>query len=302
MSLPSFLIVGAAKSGTTSLYYELNSNPEIGFPSLKEPKFFSSLNLKFPHCGPGDVSVDKYAVTNISEYKSLFENINGKVIGEISPDYLFYHESTIPNIKAILGDIPIVIILRNPVDRAYSAYTYLVRDSRETESFEMALKIEKDRLSKNYDFIWGYVACSEYYKQVKAYMDAFSKVKVIILEEYIIDKESTLESLSKFIGAEKCKINLERKKYNASGIPTNIFASFVLSRNNSFSLWLRWLLKKTIKRELLEKVSQRFMKKNNMDLATRLYLQDYFREDIKKMEVLLGRDLSIWSDQTSNGK
>ena len=114
MVLPNFLIVGAAKAGTTALYYYLKQHKDIGFPKLKEPKYFSSSNLKFPHKWVGDSSVDKYAIRDWDKYIDLFINLKDyKRVGEASPDYLFYHNQTAPLIKEKLGDIPIIIICRN---------------------------------------------------------------------------------------------------------------------------------------------------------------------------------------------
>ena len=78
--LPNFLIIGAAKCGTTALYYYLNQHPEISFPKLKEPKFFSSTGETFPHNGVGDMSVDKYAVKSFEKYQKLFSKIKSKTM------------------------------------------------------------------------------------------------------------------------------------------------------------------------------------------------------------------------------
>ena len=76
--LPNFLIIGAAKCGTTALYYYLKQHPEISFPKLKEPKFFSSNGETFPHNGVGDVSVDKYAVKSLSNTKNCSQKLKTK--------------------------------------------------------------------------------------------------------------------------------------------------------------------------------------------------------------------------------
>ena len=141
--LPNFLIVGASKCGTTALYYYLKQHPEISFPDLKEPKYFSSINAKFPHEGIGDISVDKYAVRSFDEYSSLFSNIQNVRVGEASPDTMYYYNKTVEEIKEKLGDIPIIIALRDPVRRGFSAYMYLKRDSREKLSFIDSLMEEE---------------------------------------------------------------------------------------------------------------------------------------------------------------
>ena len=292
--LPNFLIVGAAKSGTTSLYYYLQQHPEISFPKLKEPKYFSSLNLNFPHKGTGDSSVDKFAIKNLEAYKEQFINLNTPKIGEASPDYLYYYKSTPIEIKNELGDVPIIIILRNPIKRAFSAYSYLVRDSREKLSFREALNHEDVRKNNNFDFVWSYKSGGLYYEQVKAYMDCFSNVKVIVLEEFLKDKEAVIKSIFDYL-----KVNVNFKidmntTHNVSGMPTNFFAKFLLSRNNSISQVIREILKKYVNRGLLEKVSSKFLAKEYISEDDASYLNSFYKKDIENLETLLNKDLSVW--------
>ena len=146
MIKPNFIIVGVFRCGTTSLFHYLKQHPEIKFPKIKEPKYFSSSSINFPQKGPGDKTVDEGIVRCRNEYYELFKNLDStKKIGEASSDYFYYHKSVIPRIKRELGDVKIIICLRNPVDRSVSAYNNLRRDSRETLSFEDAIEKENDR-------------------------------------------------------------------------------------------------------------------------------------------------------------
>jgi hypothetical protein len=171
------MIVGSARCGTTSLYYYLKQHPEIGFPEKKEPKFFS-----LPHCGPGDGSVDEARVMNRTEYESLFQGMAGcKRVGDASSDYLYFHHYTAQAIRDTVGDIPILILLRDPVERAFSAYNNMLRDQREKLPFGEALKAEEERLAENWDWMWAYKSGGLYAAQVKTFQSTFSRVKVICL-------------------------------------------------------------------------------------------------------------------------
>lgn len=292
--LPNFLIAGSAKSGTTSLYYYLNQHPEISLPNLKEPKFFSSSNIDFPHNGPGDFSIDQAAIRSKEEYLNLFNDIKNKRVGEASPDYLFYYDKAIPEIKNLLGDIPIIIILRNPVHRAFSAYSYLKRDSREDLSFTEGLAQEENRLNKNFDFMWGYISVSKYHNQVNAYLDNFSNVKIIIFEEFINDINKGLKELYSFLNVDNSfKANIETK-HNQSGIPSNILFKFLLSRRFQFSVLLRELVKKYIPRQVLENISNIAMKKIKISEDEKKIAYNLLQHDISNLELLLDKDLSIW--------
>src|SRR5687768_6547415 len=182
--LPNFLIVGAAKCGTSSLHKYLDQHPEIFMSKVKEPRFLSSQVTPFPLNGPGDHKVEAWYVKNYSDYIKLFEGSEGyPVVGESSADTLYFYKGTIPIIKKYLGDPKIIIMLRCPLKRAFSAYQYLVRDLREDLSFEDGLVEEHNRIKNNFELIYHYTTASLYYDSVKAFLDNFSSVKVILTEE-----------------------------------------------------------------------------------------------------------------------
>lgn len=292
--LPNFLIIGAAKCGTTALYYYLKQHPEISFPELKEPKFFGSYEADFPHNGVGDFSVDKHAIKSFEQYKKLFAKIENKKVGEASPDSLFFHKKTAKLIKDRLGDIPIVIVLRDPVKRAFSAYMYLKRDSRENLSFSDGLKAENPRLKNNWDYIWGYKKCGLYHSQVLTFLNEFTNVEIILQEDLQNNPNKVLKQIFTFLNVNvhfQANSNLQ---HNVSGIPNNIFSRFLLSRKNIFSVFFRELMKLIIPRFLLEKVANRTLKKMFISKEDEMDLRSYFYEDICKLEKLLKKDLSHW--------
>ena len=292
--LPNFLIIGASKCGTTALYYYLKQHPEISFSDLKEPKYFSSVNESFPHNGIGDRSVDKYVIKSLTEYKALFADIDNKRVGEASPDTLYFFDKTASHIKEILGDVPIIVMLRNPVKRAFSAFMYLKRDSREKLNFRDGLLAENKRLKDNWDFIWGYKKCGLYYNQVKSFMDNFSNVKVVLQEDLKNDTFATLEDIYSFLELDT-KFNTDVSiKHNESGKPNNLFSKFLLSRNNIFSTVIRELMKRFIPRDLLEKVASKSLERMSILEKDEIALKPYFFNDICKLEKLINKDLSSW--------
>jgi len=292
--LPNFLIIGASKCGTTALYYYLKQHPEISFPELKEPKYFSSVGLKFPHKGIGDVSVDRYAVKNFENYKKLFTSIQNIRVGEASPDTIYFYKQTVKLIKEKLGDIPIIIMLREPIQRAFSAYMYLKRDSREQLTFRGGLDAEKQRISDNWDFIWAYKKCGLYTEQLKSFLDNFSNVKIILQEDLKNNTDKILQETFSFLGVDdtfKTDISIQ---HNESGIPNNFLSKFLLSRTNLFSTVIREVMKKIIPRFLLEKVASKSLKKVSILAEDVAYLKPFFLKDICELEQLINRDLSAW--------
>lgn len=292
---PNFLIVGAARSGTTSLYYYLKQHPEISFPKLKEPKYFSSINRTFPQKGPGDKNIDKYIIKDKEEYFKLFEYLNTFRIGEASPDYLFYHLYTSKEIYNELGDIPIIIILRNPIQRAYSAYSYQKRDSREKLSFRSALDKEEERLANNYDFMWAYKNYGFYYEKVKSFLNKFSNVKILLTENLQSDTNKILKETFEFLDVDSSYSPRTDIIHNASGNPSNFLTKFVLNRESTISTLTRELLKKIIPRQILENYSSQHIKKSNISKEDYIYLESIFKDDILKLNRITSQDLDqLW--------
>ena len=297
--LPNFIIVGAAKCGTTSLYHYLSQHPEIGFPTLKEPKYFSTIFNKLPQKGVGDNSIDKYAIDNWTEYKSLFSKLKKyQLRGEASPDYLLYHKNTALAIKEKLGDIPIIIMLRDPVARAFSAYSNMRRDNREFLPFKEALEAEQDRILNNWDFMWRYIQGSLYAEQIKTFLDEFSNVKFVLFEDFIKNPLEEVNKVIYFLGFNKLE-KLDDRKYNPSGIPNNIIAKFILNRNNKFSTAFREILKRYVSRKILEVVSQKSLNKISLAKKDADYFYHLVKKDIIKTEELTNLNLTIWKEKYS---
>lgn len=293
--LPNFLIAGVARCGTTSLFHYLKQHPEIGFPKKKEPKYFSSLHIKFPQQGIGDATVDTKIVKDLEEYKALFQYLEKFLkIGEASSDYFYYYKNTIAEIKKSLGDIPIIISIRNPVERSYSAYNNLVRDGRETLSFKEALEQEEERISKGWDWMWAYKEGSLYAEGLKAFRENFSKVKVVLFEELQENPDAVLEEIELFLGVKPYNNYDTSVQYSPSGNPKNRLVKLISSRNSKPLNFLRTTAMAVVPRKKLEKISKGFFAKEKMDHEVLEDLKKYFKKDIEETGKLLGRNLNSW--------
>lgn len=292
---PDFLIVGAAKAGTTSLYYYLKQHNQVWFPELKETKYFSSKIKPYPQKGIGDWSIDNAAITNPKDYYQLFSKCpNGKIKGEASPDYLLFSEKVAPLIYEELGDLPIIISVRNPIDRAFSAYMNLVRDNREHLDFRRALNEEEKRINSNWDFMWHYKESGNYVNQIDGFKKVFSRVKVILFDDLISAPTVICNEIFSFLKvAPKNKINTI--SYNPSGIPNTWYSKFLLNRRSKISLYAREALKTVMPRQMLERVAKTSLSKMHISEEDFLYLKEYFSDEIKFLENHLNRDLSHWT-------
>jgi hypothetical protein len=234
--LPNFLIVGAAKSGTTSLYQYLHEHPEIFMSGNKEPQFFiSSVFTNVSSDDPRYSPLLDLTITEYDEYTKLFRNAGKyKAIGEATATYLYYYQEAIPDIKKYLNDVKIIIILRNPVDRAFSSYKHLVREQYETRSFEECLELEEARKQNNWSLLNFYKDVWIYYRQVKAYIDNFKQVKICLYDHLRADSTALIKDIYRFlVVSDRFSPNLN-KQYNVSYIPKSTFLNNFFVKSNVF--------------------------------------------------------------------
>ena len=295
--LPIFLIAGVSRSGTTSLYYYMKQHPDIDFPELKEPRYFSATRLNLPQKGPGDYTVDKKLVKTWADYEKLYSDIDSLFVGDASSEYLYNYESAIPEILERLGDVPIILMLRNPIDRSYSAYNNLVRDGRETLSFDEALKKEDARKEANFDEMWHYKSVSTYSESVRAFLDSFSNVKVLVFEEFIQDKTRYINEVFEFVGAKPIKNIDTDTVYSKSGKPKAKIITILFGRNSYVGDLLRRTAFAFFGRAIIEKIGSHLMSENEgLSSPIRHELYEYFVEDIKELELILERSLDLWKN------
>ena len=302
VKLPDFFIVGAAKSGTTSLYYYLVQHPQIFMPSEKEPAFFAYRELP-PHYTIPGVRHDRRIRYKLEDYVKLFRTAkDGQVIGEGSTAYLYTYNLTIPHIKQIYGnkykELKIIAILRNPIDRVFSHYFFISRAGGEPLPFADAIKPEviERRIpeARGYDYT-GY---GMYYNQVKAYMEEFPHTRFYLFED-LKDNNLIIKDLFGFLDVDKdLNINTDIKA-NPSGIPKNRFLVKMLLRASIFKSFVlpKTKVKLATARDIL---LNRFLVKNELDVVLRKKLILIFRDDILKLQDLLKRDLSHWLEIKQN--
>ena len=293
---PNFLLVGAAKSGTTSLFNYLTQHSDIYIPEVKECRFFSQLPNNYK--GLGAEFFPNSGITDERVYFKLFCEHEDKVCGDMSNDYLYYYEKSIKNIKKYLGnEIKIVIVLRNPIDRAYSNYMHHISDGWENISFEQALDDENRRIEENWGWSYHYVKTGMYYYQVKAYLDNFRQTKIYFFEELKF-KDSLLKDLYAFLEVRFTKELKDNKEYNVSGYPRNKLIHNLLNKDNAIKKIIKPVVNSILPKGSIQKVVSNIQNKNlkkvSMKNDTRERLKNVFEDDIKKLSNLIEKDLSHW--------
>ena len=297
--IPNFFIVGAAKSGTTSVYKYLSQHPEIYLSPNKEPHYFSMPANKFPHKGKGDSSFEFRSVKNLDDYNSLFECAkNEKAIGEASTSYLYYHKTTVSLIYNYNSDAKILIMLRNPVERAFSAYRHMRREKRETLSFEKAIKVEQSRMRDNYAYSWFYTDFGFYHDRVQLYLNTFKQnLKICLFEDFDKNPTEVLKEIFKFLEVDVDFIPNIETKHNTSKLTKFGFLNgFFNEYDHPLKNVLRPVFLNTIGRDNTDRVFHYVRDKISLRMKseTRKYLTDLYREDVLKLQDLIEKDLSSW--------
>ena len=298
-TLLNFLIVGAAKSGTSSLHNYLNQHPEVFMPSynsdgmkVKEPRFLIKDLVKHRlHNG----------VWTWEEYKNLFDDVKDEMaIGESTVLYLYYHKEAIRNIKEKLGnDVKIIIMLRNPSDRAYSAFQHVSRGFKEQNSFEESLEMEDGRLEReeNLTPMVMYKDMGLYHDMVKAYQENFKYVHIVIYDDFRDDTESEMKKTYQFLGISDNADADYVTKQNVGGKRwKNDKVKHLFMKENPLKYIFRRIIPKGLRRGIRNNlITASTSKVTPMKDQTRIMLNDFFREDVKKLSALLNRDFTNWT-------
>jgi len=298
--LPNFLIVGAARSGTTSLYHYLAQHSDIYFPETKEPCFFAYAR------GLSKGEIHRHAVTDLNDYVNLFlAGASSKWRGEASAIYLHLYKEVTNNIQFYIPnyeDLRIIMILRNPIERAFSQYMRNVRNLKEPLSFEEAIEKEAQRKLEGINSDYLYIERGFYYEQVKAYMEKFKFVKVVLFDDFSKDSLNVIDSVLEFLQLQR---NFEidtTVNYDKSGQPK--FESLIklrrelINKKNPVKSIAKALLPKSFRKKIANQftnfVYDVSLEKKSVSKETYLKLLEVYKIDIVKLGKLIDKDLSSW--------
>ena len=307
MTMPNFFIIGAQKAGTTSLYHYLNQHPQIYMSPLKEPFFFdhemdsNGEVVRREFGNPGHQQAPRFA--NIEDYRALFSGVNGEsAIGEASPLYI-YAPGTAERIKQYAPEARAIALLRDPAERAYSAFLYAVRIGVEPlTDFAQALREEDNRVRENWHYVFHYRNRGLYHGQIEHYYEVLGREStgVWLYEDLSGDPASVVRNVFRFLGVDDTFTSDTSLKYNPAGVPMSGAARATMRVMDKTAWTARKVLLPTSKpfpfvSKMLQAVQGRILTKPPpIDLEIRAELIKGYREDILKLQELIGRDLSPW--------
>ncbi|MGB5951810.1 MAG: sulfotransferase [Ornithinimicrobium sp.] len=292
---PTFLVIGAARSGTTALVEDLRNHPRVFVTQPKEPHYFALHDRPPGFTGPGDAStINRVATPSLAAYRALYPNRGAgyDALGEGSVSTLYYHQHAIPEIRRLVPRAKLIIILREPVDRAKSAYDYLTSKGHETApSLLDAVALETERIERGYHHLWHYTAMSRYAQSVGAFLATFGPEQVGIWfhDELVNDYDGTMSSVREFIGvreSEETASGSRTPRVNASGTPRSPTLTRAV-RSAAGNRVSRHTIRAVTTFSFRERVRRMMVTSSALDTDTRELLAPRFAEDLMELRELL---------------
>lgn len=310
--LPNFFIVGAPKAGTTSLYHYLDQHPEIYMSPIKETNYFAS-EVRPQNLGGNlqeqirrdEIALQEYLrgtmlekrfgalVTDWADYLKLFRNVNDeRAIGEASVTYL-WSVTAAANIRARIPDPRIIMILRNPIETAFSLYLENLGNERIHNSFHEQIHANAPWCGR-FEPMHPFLEFGLYYEQVKRFLKGFPREKVCILlyEEYRTRQKQSLIDIFRFLGVDPTFEPNTLVRHMQPQIPRSFVIRRLLRRFGISRRLKEWSPNVLVRH--LRTLGFRGRRSLTMNQRDRQFLVNYYRDDIQKLSGLLDRDLRAW--------
>jgi len=307
VSFPDFFVVGAPKAGTTALHAALAPHPQLFMSAVKEPKFFLCDGPPPTQGGPGDAHSYREWIWRQEDYERLFDAAPaGTLKGESTPLYLADRRA----MERIHNAVPrarLIVILRDPVDRAYSNWAHLWADGLETiDSFTAACAEEERRTEAGWAPFWRYRELGLYGRQLSDLYSLFPREQVLLLRYKWLVEEAprTLDAVCRFLGVDQGLLHEAPAQNVGTYVPPTpttrllqgaMRGGAAVGRMFPPQVWrkvsipLLWLLQRT--------------PQHRPELTTddRAELIGYFSDDITLLEELTGWDLTQWRTYREGG-
>ena len=297
--LPNFLVLGTAKAATSSLYTYLRQHPNIYLSPIAELNFFAHEGRDLNFRGPGDLEYiwSDSLVATYEDYCKQFAGVAGETaVGEVSTHNL-YSEQAPELIKRYVPNVKMIAMLRNPTDRAFSAFAHMVRDGREeTDDFRAALAREPERIRDNWEPLWHYKNMGFYGAQLSRYFETFGKdqIKVYTYDDFVARPLNVVQDIFAFIGVDPGFVPDMSERINVSIMPRSRQLQDMMMGKSRVRSALRSLVPASARSRIRDFILQHNTKRLRLAPEARRELTNDYRHDIGLLGRLIGRDLSHW--------
>jgi hypothetical protein len=311
MPLPEFFLMGAPKAGTTALHAALAQHPQLYLSPVKEPKFYlcdGRPPSRSTQQGPGDAHSAREWIWRRDRYEALFDAAPaGSLRGESTPFYLYDAEAQ----RRIHADVPrakLLVVLRDPVDRAYSNWMHLRSDGLEPiENFADAWAAEDERVAAGWAPFWHYRRLGLYGAQLLHLTELFGRDQVHVLRyrDLVQSPVQALDAVCAFLGVSGGLIGgAERANSHpyVAPSPRTRRISRVVRVGAAAGAYAPPQVWRRVSRPLLALLQREGDRRPVLDPELRLRLVESYREDNALLGELTGRSFADWLGVTSRGQ
>jgi Sulfotransferase family len=298
--MPDFLVIGAPKAGTTALHAALAGHPGLYMSAIKEPKFFLSDGPPPTKGGPGDVLTYREHVWRRQDYLALFDPAPaGTLSGESTPLYL-YDRAAVRRIRTAVPDAKLIVIVRDPVERAHSNWTHLWSAGLEpVGDFVRACGEEERRIAAGWASFWHYTGLGRYGEQLRYLFTLFPREQVLVLRYRLLVDEpaQTLDRICGYLGVAEGLLT-EVPRHNVTSHPEPTLAHRAVSKaqraGSAVGGRVPGLTAATLTGPLERFLQRRSRERQPLGWDERQELIPRFEQDIELLEDVLGESFRDW--------
>ncbi|MGN6679618.1 MAG: sulfotransferase family protein [Streptosporangiaceae bacterium] len=300
MALPDFFIAGVPKAGTTALHSALAKHPSLYMSPVKEPKFFLTDGPPPADGGPGDVKTYREHVWRRDDYEALFDGARaGQMKGESTPFYL-YNRGAQRRIKALRPDAKLIIVLRDPVERAHSNWTHLWSSGLDPSGdFLDACSKEEQRIAAGWADFWRYTGLGMYGEQLSHLYTLFPREQVLVFRyrHLLTNPVPVLNRVCDFLGVRPGML-AELPRENVTAHPHATLRHSVVAAARRASTALSALLPGHLGARMTDQLEHMLQQdaapRRPLTWQQREALIPKFTADIALLETITGDDYSNW--------
>jgi hypothetical protein len=311
MPLPDFFLVGAPKAGTTALHAALAQHPQLFLSAVKEPKFYlcdERAPSRSEHRGPGDAHSAREWIWRRSAYEALFQAAPaGAMRGESTPFYL-YDRAAQARIQADVPNAKLIVVIRDPVDRAYSNWMHLRSDGLEPiDDFATAWAAEDARVAAGWAPFWHYRRLGLYGEQLRDLIGRFGAEQVHVLRyrDLVQTPVESLDAVCSFLGVSTGVIAGAERANSHPYVPASPRAAAlgrVLRAGAAVGAFAPPQVWRRLSRPLLASLQREGARRPVLDAELRLRLVEAYRQDNALLAEVTGRPFADWLGTTSRGQ
>lgn len=287
---PNFLFIGAEKAGSTAIHRYLSQHPEVFLPQRHGPSYFAHGDMDLSD--RYGLELYKYTLT-LPAYQSLFDGVKDeRAVGESSPSYL-YSQRAPGRIQALLPDVKLIAVLRQPADRAFSHWLFQRKQTAEPlADFQAAMQAEPDRIARNWAHRFHYGRQGFYGEQLKRYYSLFPREQILVLlyDDLLADAQGFMRKIFEFLEVDPAFEPDLSERFNVSGEPRNGFVRWALNVAKP----VRWYAEQYLSPRIVSPIGRILLTRKRPNPAILNELIEDYRADIAKTQELIGRDLSAW--------